>query len=63
MAIKASGHENYPYTVVLACCVDGTHLTPILIFKRKTFSKEKLPGGVLVHVHANARMGQDGKEI
>jgi len=34
--IKTNGNEKMRYTVVLACCADGTKLPPLLIFKRKT---------------------------
>ena len=33
--MKTSGNEKIHYTVVLACCADGTKLPPSLIFKRK----------------------------
>ena len=33
--IKTSGNEKTSYTVLLACCADGTNLPPLLIFKRK----------------------------
>ena len=33
--INTSGNEKTRYTVVLACCADGTKLPPLLIFKRK----------------------------
>ena len=49
--VKTSGHEKTHYTVVLACCGDGTKLPPMIIFKRKTQTKEKIPAGVVVHVH------------
>jgi len=32
---KTSGNEKMRYTVVLACCADGTKFPPLLIFKRK----------------------------
>ena len=32
--IKTSGNEKMHYTVVLACCADGTKLPPLLIFKK-----------------------------
>ena len=31
--IRTSGSEKTRYTVVLACCADGTKLPPLLIFK------------------------------
>jgi len=43
--IKTSGNEKMPYTVVLACCADGTKLPPLLIFKRKTLPKDVIPHG------------------
>jgi hypothetical protein len=33
--IKTSGNEKMHYTVVLACCADGTKLPTLFIFKRK----------------------------
>ena len=50
--IKTSGNEKTCYTVVLACLDDGTKLPPLLIFKRKTLSKEVIPHGIYVHVHS-----------
>ena len=43
VTIKTSGHEKTHYTVVLACCANGTKLPPMLIFKKKTLPKESLP--------------------
>ena len=37
MAVRISGHEKTHFTVVLACCADGTKLPPVIIFKRKMF--------------------------
>jgi len=50
--LKTSGNEKTRYTVVLACCADGTKLPPLLIFKRKTLAKDVIPHGVYVHVHS-----------
>src|SRR5215510_1885189 len=50
--IKTSGNEKTHYTVVLACCADGTKLTPLLIFKRKTLPKGVIPHGIYVHVNS-----------
>ena len=44
--IKTSGNENTRYSVVLACCADGTKLPPLLIFKRKTLPKDVIPHGI-----------------
>ena len=51
VAVKTTGHEKTHFTVVLVCCADGTKLPCMIIFKRKTFPKEKFPSGVIVHVH------------
>jgi len=54
--IKTSGNEKTRYTVVLACCADGTKLPPLLIFKRKTLPKDIIPHGIYVHVHSKGWM-------
>ena len=41
MAAKTSGHGKTHFTV-LACCTDGTKLPPMIMFKRKTFPKERI---------------------
>ena len=40
MAVQTSGHEKTHFTVVPACCADGTKLPPMIMFKRKMFPKE-----------------------
>ena len=54
--IKTSGKEKTRYTVVLACCADGTKLLPSLIFKRKTLPKDVIPHGIYIHVHSKGWM-------
>ena len=44
--IRTSGNEKTRYTVVLACCADGTKLPPLLILKRKTLPKDVIPHGI-----------------
>jgi len=54
--IKTSGNEKTRYTVVPACCADGTKLPPLLIFNRKTLPKDVIPHGIYVHVHSKGWM-------
>lgn len=63
VAVNTNGHEKIHFTVVLACCADGTKLPPMIIFKRKTFLKEKIPSGVIVHVHEKGWMNEEGMKI
>nr|AHN53440.1 DDE superfamily endonuclease [Nuttalliella namaqua] len=63
ITIKTSGHEKTHYTVVLSCCADGTKLPPMLIFKRKTLPKEKIPRGVVVHIHDKGWMDENGMRL
>ena len=63
MAVRTSGQEKTHFTVVLAGCADGTKLPPVIIFKRKTFSKEKIPTGVIVHMHEEGWMNEGGMKI
>lgn len=58
--IKTSGHEKSHFTVVLSCCADGTKLPPLVIFKRKTIPKERMPAGVIVRVHEKGWMEEKG---
>ena len=57
--IKTSGNEKTRYTVVLACCADGTKLPPLLIFKRKTLPKDVIPHGIYVQVHSKGWMEKE----
>jgi hypothetical protein len=42
ITIKTPGQEKTHYIAVLACYVDGTKLLPVLIFKRKTETNDKI---------------------
>ena len=57
--IKTTGHEKSHFTVVLSCCADGTKLPPLLIFKRKTMPKERMPAGVHQRVHVKGWMEEE----
>jgi len=56
VTIKTSDNEKTRYTVVLACCADGTKLPPLLTFKRKTLPKDLIPCGIYIHVHSKGWM-------
>ena len=51
------------FTVLLACCAAGTKLLPMIIFKRKIFPKQKIPSGVIVHVHEKGWMNEESMKI
>ncbi|VEL21569.1 unnamed protein product [Protopolystoma xenopodis] len=63
VSIKTTGNEKNRYSVVLGCAADGTKLKPMLIFKRKTFPKEEIPDGILLHMHEKGWMDTDGMQI
>nr|XP_028597585.1 uncharacterized protein LOC114603030 [Podarcis muralis]XP_028597587.1 uncharacterized protein LOC114603030 [Podarcis muralis]XP_028597588.1 uncharacterized protein LOC114603030 [Podarcis muralis]XP_028597589.1 uncharacterized protein LOC114603030 [Podarcis muralis] len=63
IAVKTSRQEKTHYMVVLSCCADGTKLPPMLIFKRKTFPKEVIRRGVVVHVHEKGLMDENGMRV
>ena len=63
VAVKTSGNKKTRFTVVLACCADGTKLPPMIIFTRKTFLKEKVPSRVIVHVHEKGWVNEEGMKI
>ena len=61
--IKTSGNEKTRYTVVLACSADGTKVPTLLIFKRKTLSKDVIPHGIYVNVHSKGWMVGEGMKL
>jgi hypothetical protein len=63
IAIKTSGHGKSHYTVVLSCCADGTKLPPLIILKRKTVPKDKIPQGIVLHVQEKGWMDENGMKL
>ena len=61
--VKTTGHEKQHFTVVLACCADGSKLKTMVIIKRKTMPKVKFPSGVFVHVHPKGWMYEQGTRL
>ena len=59
ITIRTTGHEKSHFTVVLACTASGKKLPPMVIFKRKTAVKAKLPSGVVVHQNEKGWMDND----
>lgn len=57
--IVTTGHEKSHFTVVLACCGDGSKLPPMVIFKRKTMPKDESPPTVVVAVNEKGWMNQE----
>ena len=61
--VKTTGHEKSRFTIVLACIADGTKLKPMVFFKRKTMLKGNFPGGVVIRVHLDGWMDDDGTKL
>lgn len=56
ISVRMTGHEKSHFTVVLACCADGTKLPPMIIFKRKTMPKDSFSPGVVVQCNVKGWM-------
>ena len=56
VAVKTTGHEKSHFTCVLAVTASGKKLPPMVIFKRKTLPKDKLPKGIVVRVNPKGWM-------
>ena len=61
--IKTFGNEKMHYTVILACCADGTKLQPLLISKTKMLPKDVIPHGNYIHVHSKGWMDGEGMKL
>jgi len=55
---RTTGHQKSHFTVVLACCADGSKLPPMIIFKRKTMPKEAFPHGVVIQTNVKGWMDE-----
>ena len=60
--ISTTGHERTGFTVVLSCSESGKKLKPMVIFKRATTPKERIPDGV-VHCHKKGWMDRVGMVV
>ncbi|KAF4805290.1 hypothetical protein TURU_001411 [Turdus rufiventris] len=56
--VCTTGNEKSSFTVVLGVSLDGQKLSPMEIFKRKTFPKEKFPDGIVVAVNQKGWMDE-----
>ncbi|KFM61528.1 Pogo transposable element with KRAB, partial [Stegodyphus mimosarum] len=59
ISIITTGQEKTQFTVMLACCADGTKLKPLLIFKRKTIPKENFPRSVVIRCNEKGWCNED----
>ncbi|KAF4805296.1 pogo transposable element with KRAB domain-like protein [Turdus rufiventris] len=49
--VRPTGNKKTSFTVVLGVSSDGQKLSPMVIFKRKTFPKDKFPDAIVVAVN------------
>ncbi|KAL1470946.1 hypothetical protein MTO96_040171 [Rhipicephalus appendiculatus] len=59
VTVRTTGHKKSHFTVVLACCADGTKLPPMLIFKRKTLPKDIFPPTVVIQANTKGWMDEE----
>ncbi|KAF4798120.1 hypothetical protein TURU_067369 [Turdus rufiventris] len=57
--VRTTGNKKSLFTVVLGVLSDGQKLSPMVIFKRKTFPKEKFPDGIVVAVNPKGWMDEE----
>jgi len=50
VTVNTTGSEKAHFMVILSCLANGTKLQAMVIFKRKTMPKDKLPSGVMVAI-------------
>lgn len=56
VTLRTTGHERTNFTCVLGCTASGKKLPPMVIFKRMTLPKEKIPSGISVKVNKKGWM-------
>lgn len=56
ISVKTTGHERTHFTCVLSCTASGLKLPPMVIFKRLTMPKEKIPKEIVVKVNKKGWM-------
>ncbi|GFY21671.1 pogo transposable element with KRAB domain [Trichonephila clavipes] len=59
VSITTTGQEKTHFTVMLACCADGTKLKLLLTFKRKTIPKENFPRSVVIRCNEKGWCNED----
>lgn len=59
VAVVTTGHESNNFNVVLACTAAGVKLKPMVIFKRVTKPREKIPSGIVFHYNKKGWMDSD----
>ncbi|KAF4799490.1 pogo transposable element with KRAB domain-like protein [Turdus rufiventris] len=56
--VHTTGNEKSSFIVVLGVSPDGQKLSPMVIFKRKMFPKDKFPDGIVVAVNPKGWMNE-----
>ena len=56
ITLRTNGHERTNFTCVLGCTASGVKLPPMVIFKRITMPKEKIPNGISFKVNKKGWM-------
>ncbi|KAF4804496.1 pogo transposable element with KRAB domain-like protein [Turdus rufiventris] len=57
--VRTTGNEKSSFTIVLSVLSDGQKLSPMVIFKRKTFPKDKFPDRIVVAVNPKGWMDEE----
>lgn len=63
MTVKMTCHEKSRFRVVLACCVGGIKLPPMLIFKRETMPKVTFSSAVIVQENVEGWMEENAMSV